>query len=62
MASLATSELGEFAFRVLESDGPNVWLVLVSDGPLDEVARMLSAGDFDIGRGERDGVCGDLRI
>lgn len=43
MASLATSQLGEFAFRVLESDGPNVWLVLVSDGPLDEVARMLSA-------------------
>jgi hypothetical protein len=41
--SLATSELGEFAFRVLESDGPNAWLVLVSDGPLDEVARMLSA-------------------
>jgi hypothetical protein len=41
--SLATSELGEFAFRVLESAGPNAWLVLVSDGPLDEVARMLSA-------------------
>jgi hypothetical protein len=41
--SLATSELGEFAFRVLESDGPNAWLVLVSDGPLDEAARTLSA-------------------
>jgi len=40
--SLAASELGPFAFRVLESDGSNAWLVLVTDGAVDTTARMLS--------------------
>ena len=42
MPSLAASELGPFAFRVLESDGSSAWLVLVTEGDVDATARMLS--------------------
>jgi len=41
--SFSTTELGAFAFRVLESDGPNAWFVLVVDGAIDDTARTLSA-------------------
>jgi hypothetical protein len=39
---LAASELGPFAFRVLESDGSSAWFVLVTEGDVDATARMLS--------------------
>jgi hypothetical protein len=34
-------ELGELAFRALDSDGPNFWMAVVSDGKLDVLARAL---------------------
>lgn len=42
MSAVAASELGEFAFRVLEAAGPNAWLVLEADGVVHDVARALS--------------------
>lgn len=43
MPAFSTSELGAFAFRVLESDGPNAWFVLVVDEAIDDAAGTLSA-------------------
>lgn len=43
MPSFSTTELGAFAFRVIESDGPNAWFVLVVDGSAAEAAQALTA-------------------
>jgi len=42
VSSFSTTELGAFAFRVLESDGPNDWFVLVVDEAIEVTARTLS--------------------
>ena len=43
MLSLSRSELGEFAFRVLETYGPNAWFVVVLEAAAEPLAVDLTA-------------------
>ncbi len=50
MLSLSMAELGELAFRVLETDGPNAWFVLVVETAadllsVDLIAELATLGD-----------------
>ncbi len=49
MATLPSSDLGELAFRVIESARPNAWLVIVSAGDRTRLAAALSREIADLG-------------
>lgn len=49
MAALPSSELGELAFRTIESGGPNAWLLIVSSADRIRLAAALSREIVDLG-------------